>query len=93
MSAVDPTHDLPIEGVTEMISERTRDFYLAYSGWFGKPVLLFVVRQCQVPIPCDIIAESAAAVRIRLQPGWYMDVPKDLILAVEEAAARDACMN
>ena len=76
-----------------MNSEGTRDFWPMYSGWLGTPVLLFVIRQCQVPIPCNIISESAAAVRIRLQPGWDIDVPKELIIAVEEAATRDTCMN
>jgi hypothetical protein len=76
-----------------MNSERARDSWSAYSAWFGTPVLLFVVRQCQVPIPCNIVAESAVAVRVRLQPGWDIDVPKELILAVEEAVARDTCMN
>ena len=58
-----------------------------YSSWVGMPVLLFVIRQCHVPIPCQIIDESVGAVRIRLTPGWEIDVPKQLILAVEEAAA------
>jgi hypothetical protein len=65
-----------------------------YSAWFGIPVLLFVVRQCGVPIPCHIIAESVAAVRIRLQPGWEIDVRKEFILAVEEASStRDTDTN
>jgi hypothetical protein len=65
-----------------------------YSAWFGIPVLLFVMRECRVPIPCNIIAESVAAVRIRLQPGWEIDVPKEFILAIEEAtASRETCMN
>ena len=66
----------------------------AYSAWFGIPVLLFVIRKCRVPIPCNIIAESLAAVRIELQPGWVIDVPKEFILAVEEATPRqENCMN
>jgi hypothetical protein len=65
-----------------------------YSAWFGIPVLLFVIRECRVPIPCNIIAESVSTVRIRLQPGWEIDVRKELILAVEEASAsRETCMN
>lgn len=76
-----------------MNSKRTRYFWAVYSAWYGTPVLLFIVRQCQIPIPCNIIAESAAAVRIRLQPGWDIDVPKELIIAVEEATTRDTCMN
>jgi hypothetical protein len=39
------------------------------------------------PMPCSIIGESASDVRIRLQPGWEMEVRKELILAVEEDGA------
>jgi hypothetical protein len=77
-----------------MNSAGIRDFSPIYSGWFGIPVLLFVIRQCRVPIPCNIIAESVAALRIALQPGWEIDVPKELILAVEIAPGiRETCMN
>ena len=70
-----------------MITEGTDKFAPAYSRWFGKPVvLLVVIRQCHVPMPCRIVGESAADVRVRIQPGWEMDVRKDLILAVEEDA-------
>jgi hypothetical protein len=65
-----------------------------YSAWFGIPVLLFVIRQCRVPIPCNIIDESDAAVRIRLQADWEIDIPKELILAIEAAtASQENCMN
>ena len=68
-----------------MIAEGTKGFAPAYSTWFGKPVvMLVVIRQCHVPMPCRIVGESAADVRVRIQPGWEMDVRKDLILAVEE---------
>jgi bisphosphoglycerate-dependent phosphoglycerate mutase len=42
-------------------------------------------------MPCHIVGESLADVRVRIQPGWEMDVRKDLILAVEEVviAAKD----
>ena len=70
-----------------MITERTRDFSSAYSAWFGKSVVLLVmVRQCQLPVPCTIVGESAADVRVRIKPGWEMDLRKELILAVEEDA-------
>jgi hypothetical protein len=65
-----------------------------YSAWFGMHVLLFVIRKCRVPIPCNIIAESVVAVRIQLQPGWEIDVPKELILAIEEAISnQENCRN
>jgi hypothetical protein len=75
---------------TEGIGDRSP----IYSFWFGMPVLLFVIRQCRVPIPCNIIGESVAAVRIRIQADWEIDVPKELILAIEEAtASQENCMN
>jgi hypothetical protein len=69
----------------------TNAFSPVYSAWFGKPVvLLVIIRQCRVPMPCSIVGESVADVRVRIQPGWEMDVRKELILAVEEdAVARD----
>ena len=75
-----------------MIAERTKDCSPAYSSWLGKPVvMLVVIRQCHVPMPCQIVGESAADVRVRIQPGWEMNVGKDSILAVEEVvtAAED----
>jgi hypothetical protein len=63
----------------------TEGFSPVYSSWFGKPVvMLVVIRQYPVPMPCHIIGESVADVRVRIQPGWEMDIRKDLILAVEE---------
>jgi hypothetical protein len=68
-----------------MITEGRDDYSPAFSEWFGKPVvLLVVIRQCHVPMPCRIVGESSAEVRVRIRPGWEMDVRKELILAVEE---------
>jgi hypothetical protein len=70
-----------------MITEGTKDFSPMYSAWFGKPVvLLVVIRQCHVPMPCSIVGESVTDVRVRVQAGWEMDVRKELILALEEDA-------
>jgi hypothetical protein len=45
-------------------------------------------------MPCSIIGESLADVRVRVQPGWEMDIRKELILAVEEdAVAVNALVN
>jgi hypothetical protein len=82
--------------LTKMIAEGTKDFSPVYSAWFGKPVvLLVVIRQSHVPMPCRIVGESAADVRVRIQPGWELDVKKELILAVEEvvAAAEEVQVN
>jgi hypothetical protein len=68
-----------------MIAERAKDFLPVYSSWFRNPVvILVVIRQCHLPMPCHIVGESAADVRVRINPGWEMDIRKDLILAVEE---------
>jgi hypothetical protein len=71
-----------------MNAERTKDCSPGYSSWFGKQVvMLVVIRQCHIPMPCQIVGESAADVRVRIRPGWKMDVRKELILAVEEVIA------
>ena len=75
-----------------MITVGTANFSPAYSMWFGKSVvLLVIIRQCHVPMPCRIVGESVDDVRVCIQSGWEMDVRKDLILAVEEVviAAED----
>ena len=75
-----------------MIANRTELFSPVYSSWLGKPVvMLVVIRHCHVPMPCRIVAESAVDVRVRIKPGWEMDIRKNLILAVEEVviAAKD----
>ena len=81
--------------VTKMIAENTKYALPIYSSLIGKSVVLLVVlRQCHVPLPCSIIAESTDDVRIRIKPGWEIDVRKELILAVEEhAVARENWTN
>jgi hypothetical protein len=70
-----------------MITEGTKSKSPVYSAWLGKPVVLIVlVRQCPVPMPCRIVGESAADVRVRIPPGLEMDVQKELIVAVKEHA-------
>ena len=70
-----------------MITEGSKQSSPVYSSLFGKSVVLTVlVRQCAVPMPCNIVGESVADVRVRIQPGWEMDVRKELILGVEEDA-------
>jgi hypothetical protein len=73
--------------VIKMIAEKTKNVLPVYSAWFGKSVVLLVVlRQCHVPLLCSIMGESVTEVRISIQPGWEMDVRKELILAIEENA-------
>ena len=73
-----------------MIAEGTNDFSPAYSAWFGKPVvLLVVIRRCHVPMPCRIVAESVADVRVRIHPGWEMDIKKGI--DPSRGRSRDRC--
>lgn len=77
-----------------MIPNRPGNVSPIFSAWFGTPILLFVIRQCRVPIPCHIVGESVSAVRIQLTPGWEINVTKELIIAIEEAPAIvGACVN
>jgi len=78
-----------------MITERTKDSSPVYSVWFDKSVVLLVaIRECRVPLPCSIVGESVADVRVRITPGWEMDIRKELILAVEEyIVASDSRIN
>lgn len=78
-----------------LIMERNGSLPSAYSVWLGRPVVLLVVlRQCQVPLPCDIIGESVSGVRVRVDPGWELEIRKELILAIEEGGAgRGRCGN
>jgi hypothetical protein len=78
-----------------MFTEGPENFLPAYSDWFGKPVLMLVIiRHCHFPMPCRIVGETAAEVRVCIEPGWEMDVQKKLILAVEELViAPGACVN
>ena len=53
-----------------MIVAGTKYFSPAYSSGFGKPVvMLVVIRQCHFPMPCRIVGESAADVRVPIHPG------------------------
>jgi hypothetical protein len=78
-----------------MNPEKTNHVSPAYSCWLGKSVMLLVViRQCHVPMPCSIVGETLAEVRVRIEPGWEMNVRKELILAVDECAvATDTSVN
>jgi hypothetical protein len=68
-----------------MITQGTKDFSPAYCVWLGKPVVLLIaIRQCRLPLPCSIVGESIADVRVCVEPGWEMNVRKELIPAIEE---------
>jgi hypothetical protein len=76
-----------------MITEVTNKFSSVYSSWIGKPVVMLVaIRQCLFPMPCRIVSESAAGVRVWLERGWEVDVRKEMILAVEEVVMENENM-
>jgi hypothetical protein len=73
------------ERMTQMMTEGKNASLPIYSTWLGRPVVLLIqIRQGRVPIPCSIIGESDADLRVLLRAGWEMDVRKELILAIEE---------
>jgi hypothetical protein len=78
-----------------MITDGTKNLSPAYSAWVDKPVVLLIkVRQYLVPMPCSIIGETDAGVRVCIRHGWELEIRKELILAVEEApAGRETLMN
>jgi hypothetical protein len=77
------------ERMTQMMPEGKNESLPIYTTWLGKPVVLLIqIRQGRVPIPCSIIGESDADLRVLLHAGWEMDVRKDLILAIEEDSVR-----
>jgi hypothetical protein len=82
------------DGVTSMTTGTKRSLS-TYSAWFDKSVVLLVaIRKCRVPLPCSIVGQSVADVRVRIKLAWEMDIRKELILAVEEyAAALDSRVN
>jgi hypothetical protein len=70
---------------TQVNPEKRTNCSTAYSAWLGKSVVLVVlIRRCEVPVPCRIVGESVADVRVRIEPGWEMGVQKELILSVKE---------
>jgi hypothetical protein len=72
---------------TRVIATRTMkdDLVTPFSSLIGEFVVLIVnIRQCHVPLRCRIMDESLGEVVINIEPGWEMNVRKELILAVEQ---------
>ncbi|HLW97719.1 MAG TPA: hypothetical protein VKR82_03665 [Candidatus Acidoferrales bacterium] len=78
-----------------MYAMGTNHFPAVYTAWFGRQIVLLVaIHDQQVPMPCRIVSESATDVRVSLKPGWEVDFPKEMILAVvEEGFALDPHWN
>jgi hypothetical protein len=57
----------------------------AYTVWIGQAIVLrLAAAGLQAPVPGIIVGESENAVRFRIGQGWDVDIPKSMILAVEE---------
>jgi hypothetical protein len=57
----------------------------AYTVWIGQAIVLrLAAAGLQAPVPGIIVGESENAVRFRIGQGWDIDIPKSMILAVEE---------
>jgi hypothetical protein len=55
------------ERMTQMMTEEKSESLPIYTTWLGKPVVLLIqIRQGRVPIPCSIIGESNADLRVLL---------------------------
>ena len=62
----------------------------AYTVWIGQAIVLrLAAAGLQAPVPGIIGGESENAVRFRIGQGWDIDIPKSMILAVEE----DSCAS
>jgi hypothetical protein len=68
------------------------DVYLqsAYTVWIGHAVVLqLAAADLRAPVSGSIVGESENAIRFRIGQGWEIDIPKSMILAVEE----DSCTS
>jgi hypothetical protein len=62
----------------------------AYTVWIGQAIVLrLAAAGLQAPVPGIIVGESENAVRFRIGQGSDIDIPKSMILAVEE----DSCAS
>lgn len=69
----------------KLSAARQEDSPTPFSALIGESVVLIVnIRQCHVPLRCRIIDESLGDLLINVDPGWEMNVRKELILAVEQ---------
>jgi hypothetical protein len=57
----------------------------AYTVWIGHGVvLLLTAAGLRASVPGSIVGESENAIRFRIGQDWDIDIPKSMILAVEE---------
>jgi hypothetical protein len=57
----------------------------AYTVWIGHEVVLqLAAAGLRAPVPGTIVGESANTIRFRIGRNWDIDIPKSMILAVEQ---------
>ena len=57
----------------------------AYTVWIGRGVVLqLAAAGLRASVPGSIVGESENAIRFRIGQDWDIDIPKSMILAVEE---------
>jgi hypothetical protein len=57
----------------------------AYAVWIGHAVVLqLAAAGLRAPVPGSIVGESESTVRFRIGRDWDIDIPKSMILAVEQ---------
>jgi hypothetical protein len=61
----------------------------AYTVWIGHAVVLqLAAAGLRAPVPGRIVGESENAIRFRIGRDWDIDIPKSMILAVEQESFR-----
>jgi hypothetical protein len=57
----------------------------AYTVWIGHAVVLqLAAAGLHAPVPGMIVSESENTIRFRIGQDWAIDIPKSMVLAVEQ---------
>ena len=57
----------------------------AYTVWIGHAVVLqLAAAGLRAPVPGSVVGESENTIRFRIGQSWDIDIPKSMILAVEQ---------
>jgi hypothetical protein len=57
----------------------------AYTVWIGHEVVLqLAAAGLRAPVPGSIVSEAENTIRFRIGRDWDIDIPKSMILAVEQ---------
>jgi hypothetical protein len=60
-----------------------------YTDWIGQAVVLqLAAAGLRAPVPGSIVSESENVIRFRIGRDWEIDIPKSMILAVEQESLK-----